>query len=321
MESGKFDFEREKVDLSGTLNEVFSLINVKAQEKGIDLELMSDGSIPKFIYVDRKRVKQILFNIIGNAIKFTDEGFVEVVAKFDKKLNKLHLKVRDTGCGIPEKKIDSLFQPFEQADTSVTRVYGGSGLGLVLSRGLARGMGGDIVIVDSKLDGGTTMDISLGVGTDSPEMIEKLSTNVLVNLEEELDSLNDQTTLSGLRLLVVDDAKENARLFKLYLEGAGAKVSVANDGFEAIEAVNRNNFDLILLDLQMPGKDGFQVINELRESGFKKPIVALTAHAMHEEKIKTKQAGFDGHITKPVKPDHLIRSVKFHVDQHSNFFS
>lgn len=320
MESGKFDFEKEKVDVSTTLNEVFSLINVKAQEKEIDLELRSEGDIPKHIFADRKRVKQILFNIIGNAIKFTDEGFVEVVARFNAKTNKLHLRISDTGCGIPNERVHNLFKPFEQADTSVTRIYGGSGLGLVLSRGLARGMGGDIYIVNSQMGEGTSMDISIDIGTDRPELISKLSTSIIHDSHTEIEELNEQKILSGLSVLVVDDAKENARLFELYLSGAGAVVTIANDGFEAIEAVNRKNFDLVLLDLQMPGKDGFQVIIELRLGKFKKPIVALTAHAMHEEKIKTKNAGFDGHITKPVKPDMLIRSVKYHVDQYSSFF-
>lgn len=320
MESGKFDFEKEKVDLSATLNEVFSLINVKAQEKEITLDLRNEGDIPKHIFADRKRVKQILFNIIGNSIKFTDEGFVEVVAKFNSQTNKLHLRITDTGCGIPKKRIHKLFKPFEQADTSVTRIYGGSGLGLVLSRGLARGMGGDIFIVKSELNQGTTMDVSVDVGTDTPELISELSTNIIQDSHTEIEVLNEQQILNDLHMLVVDDAKENARLFELYLSQAGAKVTVANDGFEALEAVKRKNFDLILLDLQMPGKDGFQVIKELRNDNYKKPIVALTAHAMQEEKIKTKNAGFDGHITKPVRPDVLIRSVKYHIEQYSSFF-
>ena len=321
MESGKFDFEKEKVDVSSTLNEVFSLINVKAQEKEIDLEFGSEGDIPKYIFADRKRVKQILFNIIGNSIKFTDEGFVEVKAKFNKKTNKLMIRVRDTGCGIPTGKISSLFKPFQQADTSVTRVYGGSGLGLVLSRGLARGMGGDISIVESKVDEGTTMDVTIDVGTDEPELIGKLSTNVIQEDYTEIENLNEQQILKNYKVLVVDDAKENARLFKYYLEQAGASVCVANDGFDALEESRREEFDLILLDLQMPGKDGFQVIKELRSEDYRKPIVALTAHAMQEEKLNTKKAGFDGHITKPVKPDILVRSVKYHIDQYSSFFS
>ena len=321
MEAGKFNFEEEKVDVSSTLNEVFSLINVKAQEKEIDLEFRNEGEIPKFIYADRKRVKQILFNIIGNSIKFTDEGFVEVVARFDKAAQKLRIRVKDTGCGIPSSKVSGLFKPFQQADTSVTRVYGGSGLGLVLSRGLARGMGGDITIVDSKINEGTTMDVTIDVGTPEPEMIDKLSTNVITDSHTEIESLNEQQILAGYKILVVDDAKENARLFKHYLEVAGAEVTVANDGFDALEESGREEFCLVLLDLQMPGKDGFQVIEELREANYRRPVVALTAHAMQEEKIKTKEAGFDGHITKPVKPDILVRSVKFHIDQHASFFS
>lgn len=308
MEAGKFDVERESVDLLRLLNEVYSLINVKAQDKGIELLFKNEGKIPQEVWVDKKRLKQILFNIVGNSIKFTDKGHVELTVSFDGRL--LTFIVKDTGCGIPEHQIGKLFRPFEQADTSNARAYSGSGLGLVLSRGLAQKMGGDIQIISSHVDVGTVMEITLDAGAASDtKLIPKFSSNIS-NVDETPEP---QHSLADVRILVVDDAKENARLFKIYLEGAGAIVDTVHDGIQAIESVLAKPFDVVLLDLQMPGKDGYQVVAELREKGYGLPIIALTAHAMNEEKIKTKNAGFDGHITKPVKSHVLIDTVAEHL--------
>ncbi len=315
IEAGKFDFEKEKINLSSFLNEVYSLINVKSEDKGIELVFKNEGKIPEQIMTDPKRLKQILFNVLGNAIKFTEKGFVELKLSYLKKKNSLSMKVKDTGIGISSEQQKRLFRPFEQADTSMARRFGGTGLGLVLSKGLAQGMGGDIKILKSQVNVGTTMEILIDVGEiEDLELVSSFSTSVI---EEKKESEILNTKLSGTKILVVDDAKENARLFKLYLSEAGATVKVANDGEKAIELARHTFFDIVLLDLQMPGKDGFQVIQELRECSFDNPIVALTAHAMKEEKEKTKNAGFDGHITKPVKPKVLIDSVYKHIQNES----
>ncbi|MBD64889.1 MAG: hypothetical protein CME62_06760 [Halobacteriovoraceae bacterium] len=306
IEAGKLDYVYEDIELSRLLNEVFSLMNVRAQEKGIDLILRSDGKIPVGINIDKKRTKQILFNIIGNAIKFTDKGFVEVQTSYDKSTELLTFLVKDTGKGIKQEEVDKLFKPFEQADNSLQREYGGTGLGLVLSRKLAQGMGGDVNIIHSQENIGTTLEITLKVGELSEEqLVSSLSTHI----EEEVDVKHSLNDLANTCILVVDDAKENARLFETYLKQAGAQVQVANNGQNAIDIASENFFDLILLDLQMPGKDGFEVIKELRDKAFTKPIVALTAHAMQEERDKTKKAGFDEHLTKPVTPSDLVKSV------------
>ena len=306
IEAGKFDFENEEVHLSTFLNEVYSLINVKSEDKGIELRFKNDGVIPEQIMTDPKRLKQILFNILGNAIKFTEKGYVELRASFNEKKNALKLKIIDTGVGISKDQRSKLFKPFEQGDTSVGRQFGGTGLGLVLSKGLAQGMGGDVNILNSKVDQGTTMEVLINIGEpENFELVNSFSTNIV---EEKQVEIND-SALSDKRILVVDDAKENARLFKLYLSEAGADVEIANDGESALAIVGEKYFDLILLDLQMPGLDGFQVIKELRKRLFDRPVVALTAHAMKEEKDKTQAAGFNEHITKPVKADLLINTV------------
>ncbi len=307
IEAGKFDYENEKVNLVSFLNEVYSLINVKSKDKGIQLIFKNDGKIPENIMVDPKRLKQILYNILGNAIKFTDEGYVELVASYDQDINKVSLQVIDTGVGISDEQQKKLFKPFEQADTSVRRRFGGTGLGLVLARELARGMGGDVKILSSTVGSGTTFEILIDAGqVEESQLVDSFSTNVVP--ESPVEEIDD-SKLSNAKILVVDDAKENARLFKLYLSEAGADVEVANDGQTALDITKNKFFDVVLLDLQMPGKDGFQVIRELKNRAFHKPVIALTAHAMKEEKQKTKEAGFYDHITKPVKANDLINSV------------
>lgn len=306
IEAGKFTFKKEWTHLSSLLNEVYSLLNVKAEEKGIDLIFKNQGRIPQEIATDPKRLKQVLFNVLGNAIKFTKQGSVELIVSFQEKKQKLSFVVKDTGIGMTLSQKKKLFRPFEQADTSVARKYGGTGLGLVLSKGIAQGMGGDVRILRTRPGVGTEIEIVIDT-KNSPEdqWLSSFSTHVV----EEENSQVRGDELKGSRILVVDDAKENARLFSLYLQEAGAEVEVAHNGDVAIDSVKSRFFDLVLLDLQMPGKDGFQVIRELRKQEFDRPVVALTAHAMQEEKEKTRDAGFNDHITKPVKPDFLIRSV------------
>ena len=166
-------------------------------------------------------------------------------------------------------------------------------------------------ILDSKVGVGTIFEIFLHVGeSHKDELMSSFSTSVVKGKELKFDS----NELKNKKILVVDDAKENARLFKMYLMEAGAVVEVAHDGEQALQMARSDYFDIILLDLQMPGKDGFQVLRELRERSFSKPVVALTAHAMKEEKDKTREAGFDYHISKPVKPNDLIRSVATLID-------
>jgi len=307
IESGKLKIDRSSTDLPQLLSEVYSSLNVKAQEKEIDLRFINRSEIPKVISVDAKRLKQILFNIIGNAIKFTEKGYVELIVEFDNRYNKLKFLIKDTGCGISEASRTKLFRPFEQIDNSGKRQFGGTGLGLVLSKSLAKQMGGDVVIAGSRPGVGTTFQVEIeSPPVSGSDYMKFLSTGVA---EQESISTDDENLLKGRKLLVVDDAKENARLFKMNLTAAGASVELAYDGFQALEKINSMKFDLVLLDIQMPGKDGYETLDEIKNSSFSSPIVALTAHGMKEEKDKMAAAGFNGLITKPVKADVLISSV------------
>lgn len=311
IEAGKIDIKKEAVDLPKLLNEVYSLINVKAREKNIYLEFKNIGQIPKLIHTDPKRIKQILFNIVGNAIKFTkDNGKVELLVSYDPSLrDNLCFRIKDNGMGIPKTKINKIFKPFEQSDTSTSRNFGGTGLGLALSRGIARKLGGNIVIEQSEVGQGTTFKVTLTANiVGEYSLLDNFSTNISQDSIDSSDQPNKQ--LSGKRILVVDDAFENARLFKIFLTKAGAETDVATSGQEALKLSQESTYDIVLLDLQMPGLDGFQVLKELRRLEYNKPVLALTAHAMDEEKQKTQKAGFDGHITKPVKYEELVEHVR-----------
>ncbi len=300
IEAGRITLAPDRVDLSSLMNEVFALLEVKAAEKGIRLAFHQEGSTPKYVTTDPKRVKQILFNIVGNAVKFTQEGEVLLTASHHRRERGEYLEfiVSDTGPGIASHKLGKLFAPFQQADTSVSRRYGGTGLGLALSRGLALAMGGDISIVSTAPGKGTTFRVVIQASAaEAPEV-----------KAAEAPSMTERA-LAGAHLLVVDDAAENARLFQLNLASAGAKVDVAQGGDEALNLARARHYHLVLLDLQMPGKDGFQVLRELREHGFSGPVVALTAHAMEEERRKTRLAGFDGHVTKPIPSSQLVATV------------
>lgn len=311
IESGKLKINKSSANLPQLLNEIYSALNVKAQEKKIDLRFENKNEIPKLIKTDPKRLKQILFNIIGNAIKFTDKGFAELSVEFIPRKNQLKFLIKDTGRGISKEDRKKLFRPFEQIDNSGKREFGGTGLGLVLSKNLAIQMGGDVVIAGSRPGVGTTFKVEISaMPIEGCEFVKFISTGVD---EENPRSKWDQNPLRNCKVLVVDDAKENARLFKMNLAAAGAEVDLAYDGFQALKKAQEKKFDLILLDIQMPGKDGFETLSELRSISFDKPVIALTAHGMQEERDKTNVAGFDGHITKPVKADVLISSVIEHI--------
>lgn len=316
IESGKFQVEPSPTSLIQLVNEVYSLLNVKAREKNLNFEVSNSGEVPDIVMVDKKRLKQILFNLLGNAIKFTEKGFVELCVSMqsEKGKNYLVFDIKDSGQGIAKKDQARLFRPFEQINSESNRHHSGSGLGLVLSRGIARAMGGNLKIVNSTLGKGTHLRAVIEIKEYIPSTLtDTIPTNVI---PEHKVAHQPTNLLNGERILVVDDAKENARLFSMILNRAGGDVDVALDGHQAIDKVKNSSspYSLILLDLQMPGKDGFEVLSELRAYGIKTPIVALTAHAMVEERQKTKKAGFDGHLTKPVSADHLTKSAAKYIN-------
>ncbi len=311
IESGKMKIRKKEFSFIRVLGEVYSLMLIKAKNKNLNFSINNTGPVPTNIISDKKRLKQILHNIVGNAIKFTSHGEVKVTVNYDPSNSKLLIDVIDTGCGIDDQSVKKIFNPFEQANNSVSRNFGGTGLGLVLSKKLAIGLGGDITLVKTKINEGSRFRIEIlnELPTENQKFLQKISNDELENLTKTTEAPPLTDALNDTSILIVDDAKENARLFGMYLKKAGAIVDVVNTGDDAIALSQVNTYDIILLDLQMPDKDGFQVLSELRRLKFAEPVIALTAHAMESEKIKTKAAGFNGHVTKPVTAEKLINVI------------
>ncbi len=309
IESNKVHYNFKDIELSEIFTSTYGLLKVKAEEKKIDFSFKNINHLPEHIYTDEKRLKQIIFNLVGNALKFTDEGFVKVESEYKEASDTLVVYVKDSGIGITAEQSKRLFRPFEQGNEKVNRVYGGTGLGLAISQSLARGLGGDLKILQTQVGKGTTFVLTIDAGTSETTRIIDTPCE---NYTSEVVDHND-VDLTGKKILIVDDAKENSRLFNAYLSSTGAAISLAHGGKDAVKQYQDTTFDLVLLDLQMPDIDGYQALVLMKKHNNKIPILALTAHAMDEERIKTKEAGFVGHLTKPITAEDLILGVFHHL--------
>ncbi|WP_374028155.1 PAS domain S-box protein [Bdellovibrio bacteriovorus] len=306
VESERIQIESIVFDLPDLLHDVIHLLRGRAEEKGIELRLRL-GPLPKKIQSDPTRLRQILINVIGNAIKFTDSGFVEMEARSHNGKRRdgrqrIEFLVTDTGIGISSEQRNNLFQPFSQADSSTTRRFGGTGLGLFLSRKLARLLGGDVILNTS----------SAGIG--SSFLISILGREVTDSQIRDLGKKNDKSAEVSSRqvesILVVDDAMDNRELFRRFIVRAGIpeeRIETAENGAEAVRKALDRSYSVILMDIQMPEMDGFQALKKLRTQGYRGPIVALTAHAMKGDREKCLAAGFDGYLQKPLDRVELKR--------------
>ncbi len=314
IEAGRLEIEREPVGLSQLVSEVYSLLLPRASEKNLDLSVHFAGALPREIASDSTRVRQVLINLVGNAIKFTEHGAVRLDVRSGPKtpggVGPIEFLVSDTGCGIHADVVTRLFQPFVQLDTSSTRRFGGTGLGLALSQRLARALGGDLVLESSTFGVGSRFLFSLDPGP--AESLEWVTDLALAESPEcpTPDEVLPTSGLEGKRILLVEDSHENSELFRCFLETAGAQVVTAHDGKNGAATALADGFDLVLMDVQMPVMDGFQALSVMRANGFTRPIVALTAHAMKEDVDRCLQAGFDGYLVKPIDARTLIEGIQ-----------
>lgn len=311
VEAGKLEISRTDISISELLSEVLESLSVKAQEKAIALLLKIDEDVPRALATDPIRLRQILVNIIGNAIKFTDAGEVSIaVSREGDEKDTLAIYVRDTGCGISSQNAAFLFQAFVQADTSTSRKYGGTGLGLALSRKLAQLLGGNVLLVDSKFGKGSTFKIHFPITSMPPgDRAKDKSLSVAPKLEGATQH-PAAGRLQGLRVLVAEDAVDTQLLIRQILKKQGAEVDFASNGKQAIEYVQNKDYDIILMDIQMPLVDGYQATRRLRSKGFGKPIIGLSAHAMREEQEKIIASGCNQHLAKPFDPKRLIQLIE-----------
>jgi signal transduction histidine kinase/ActR/RegA family two-component response regulator len=309
IEAGRLQFERLWRPPVEVARDVHELLLPQAAAKEIDLALSIGENLPATICTDPSRLRQILVNLVGNAIKFTHQGevklAVEVVAAGDER--RVEFRVSDTGIGMTAEQVARVFDPFMQADASTTRRYGGAGLGLAISKRLASMLGGDLT-GESELGRGSTFRLCLPIsdGLAPPESaIPDRKTSPPAGLTASAKPL------AGLALLLAEDGPDNQRLISYLLRRAGAEVTIVENGELAIGAVENatargRTYDLILMDMQMPVLDGYAAVRELRQRGCKLPIVALTAHAMAGDQQKCLDAGCDDYAVKPIDRAALI---------------
>jgi CheY-like chemotaxis protein len=310
VEAGKLEIEKIHVPFNEVMNEIGSVLNLEATEKGIDLKVSTEGIIPHQIKTDPLRLRQVLLNIVGNAIKFTTRGFVHVKVKMvtnSDGLTRLAFIVKDTGEGIKTEQVERLFSPFTQADVSTTRRFGGTGLGLVLSKKLAQALGGDVLLTETIPGKGSTFTILIDPEIGDQVLFE--TPEVPADNVVRLADIKKVADLNRFKILVVEDSADNQLLIQRILRLAGATIEMAANGREGVEKALVGNYSLILMDLQMPEMDGYEATKILRARGYDKPIIALTAHAMKEDHVRSLQSGFNAHITKPIDHVSLVRAL------------
>jgi signal transduction histidine kinase/DNA-binding NarL/FixJ family response regulator len=320
VEAGKMEVERVACSPVRLVEETVSLMRVKAIEKGLSLDARYEFPLPEAILTDPAMVRQTLFNLVGNAVKFTSQGRVEIVVRClpggQAGRVTVVFEVKDTGIGIKAEQIGRLFEPFVQADSSTTRQYGGTGLGLAISKRLAQALGGDIQVVSRPGEGSTFSFTIEAPRPASVQMLSDLSQVVAREPHSPQSSPLFAVSLRG-RILLAEDGLDNQKLIAAILRTAGAEVDVAANGREAVEKTLAamsagTTYDLVLMDMQMPEMDGYQAAGLLRRAGYDKPIVALTAHAMVGDRQKCIDAGCDDYATKPVdRPTLLTALVRF----------
>lgn len=305
VEFGKLKIERSNVAISEVITDLTTLLGQKALEKQIALSFIRDSAVPEFVCTDPLRLKQILINVIGNAIKFTEKGSVNVKISYvaaAKGSGNLIFEIHDTGPGIDSQEVSQLFKTFS-TDTTKKRKEAGAGLGLALSKNLANLLGGDVVLTESTPQKGSTFTVTV----HSPQMDHAAAEEKAK--ADALPAKNIGRRLDGLKALVVDDSIDNQFLVSWILNQAGAEIDTAENGQIAIDKIHRGNYDVVLMDLQMPVKDGYETTTELRKEGYKRPIIALTAYARKEEREYCLTHGFNDHVSKPINRETLLTSI------------
>ena len=315
IEAGRMTVEHVACSPCAVITEVASLMRVRAKEKDLAFEIQYETPVPDTIRSDPTRLRQILLNLVGNAIKFTQQGSVRIAVRFERppapRESRLVFEVIDTGIGMRPEDQARLFHAFQQADGSTTRQFGGTGLGIAISKRLAAMLGGDIS-VESEHGRGSRFLLSLETGAlEGVQLVERANETIDWKAAGATPPAAETAlTLAG-RILLAEDGRDNQLLIAFYLRKAGAEVALADNGERAWRAAQKASaegrpFDLILMDMQMPELDGYEVTRRLRAEGYGGPIVALTAHAMSGDREKCLRAGCNDYLTKPVDRARLI---------------
>jgi PAS domain S-box-containing protein len=317
IESGKMMIELVRVSPIDAIESVLSLMRVRSIAKGIQLDTVFETKMPETILTDPTRLRQILLNLVGNAVKFTELGSVKLIVRYVLgEKAQLEFDVVDTGLGMSADQQQRLFRPFSQADTSTTRTFGGTGLGLTISKRLAEMLGGDVTIVESSPGVGTRFRAVIDVGStegvamvdEAPTSLTQFPTVARTNKDTRLQDL------TGCKILVAEDGPDNQRLISFVLKKVGALVHIVENGQLALDAAMQaveqgSPYNVILMDMQMPVLDGYGATGLLRSKGYTGTIIALTAHAMESDREKCLQAGCDNYSAKPIDKAKLIQQI------------
>jgi PAS domain S-box-containing protein len=305
VESGHFELEQTEFDLEQLTAQAIDLVMPRARKQGIALSAKLDPEVKKRFIGDPTRLRQVLINLLGNALKFTAVG--EVTLTVHPSLGKLEFAVSDTGIGIPEEKLQTIFDDFAQASSSTTREYGGTGLGLGISRKIVERMGGRLSVM-SVVGEGSTFHFAVRLKA-APEMPLKPPP------EPPAIPSQGSTPQRSLRILVAEDSQDNRLLVQLYLKGSGHSLTFADDGKDAVDQFASADFDLVIMDLQMPVMDGLTAVRTIR--GFERerarravPILALSANARPEDVQISLEAGCNAHLSKPISKQRLLAAVE-----------
>jgi PAS domain S-box-containing protein len=314
IEAGKLETMTSPMDPESILSSVLQMEMANARSKGIELDMSVSKSVPSWIASDETRFKQILVNLVGNAVKFTHEGSVDVSLGYENGSSMLVVRVVDTGIGIAPESMGHLFDAFTQADSSTTRRFGGTGLGLRISKRIAELMGGDIE-GESVLGDGSVFTLKISAQPCEPLEVEHAES---INPNAETSS---STILGGAKILLVEDGIDNQKLICRYLKKSGAHVTIAENGRVGVESLTQDGsiegelqndigYDLIITDMQMPEMDGYQATSLLRSKGCSVPIIALTAHAMEGDRERCLGVGCDDYLPKPIDRNKLISTCQ-----------
>jgi len=311
IESDNMQVEQVIFNPTGIVNEVVSTFRLQAQVKALELNVTAEGLIPARVCSDSTKLRQILMNIVGNAVKFTQRGHIEIVLQSlrteDPASTILQFLIKDTGQGISKVQKAKLFKPFSQADTSTTRLFGGTGLGLVLSKRLAQALGGDLILQESEPDCGSCFAISIRA-----ILVEEKRPDTVLNEPVIARQEVDRNSLFAVKVLLVEDAADNRALVSRFVKSTGGHIVCAENGIDGVEAALHGDFDVVLMDIQMPRLDGCGALKQLRLNGYAGPIVALTAHAMNGDRELYMSLGFNDYLVKPLQKAALIDAIGRH---------
>lgn len=310
VEAGKLEIEKREFELPTLLHETINVLSAKAEEKELGIDYKILGAIPNLVTSDSTRIRQVLINLLGNAIKFTEKGHVGLACSFND--SSLRFEVTDTGIGMTEEQMSKIFDAFGQADSSVTRRFGGSGLGLSISRKFVEALGGTIN-VESAPGEGTKFIVVMPVDSCKYPFLNHDQCVAQTTAAKSGPEAEAKLKLNPAKILVVDDGETNRNIVSVVLKRHGIEIVEAENGQEALDTIASTEFDLVLMDMQMPVLDGYSAVAKLRQDGNKVPVIALTGNVLKGEREKCLSGGCNGFLPKPIVLDDLINGIAEYI--------